>query len=144
MDTKEPSYIEGIGWRYETEHSMLRRMNDHDYQSRCIYMFTLTLADRSQPLLGCLAIDDEGTPRLLPSPLGRRVAGEWLALSHEYPQVDVMRLQLMEDYACGLVLLLILIKTRTTIRGNAAKQQAACRIYNTFFDLRKFYIFKLP
>lgn len=98
MDMKEPSYIEGIGWRYETEHSMLRRMNDHDYQSRCIYMFTLTLADRSQPLLGRLSIDDEGEAVLLPSPLGRRVAGEWQALSREYPQVDVMRLQLMEEH----------------------------------------------
>ena len=98
MDTKAPSYIEGVGWRYETEHSMLRRMKDHDYQSRCIYMFTLTLADRSQPLLGRLSIDDEGEAVLLPSPLGRRVAGEWQALSREYPQVDVMRLQLMEEH----------------------------------------------
>lgn len=56
MNTKQksPTYQEGVGWRYETEHRMTRRMADHDYQSRCIYMLTLTLDDRSKPLLGHL------------------------------------------------------------------------------------------
>ncbi len=31
MSKKKPKYIEGTGWRYETEHSMTRRMQDHDY-----------------------------------------------------------------------------------------------------------------
>ena len=98
MAEKKPTYIEGIGWRYETEHSMTRRMQDHDYLSRCIYMLTLALADRSQPLLGHLTIDAQGDAILKPSALGESVAREWYALEREYPQLRIMRVQLMEEH----------------------------------------------
>ena len=55
MTNKVSKYIEGVGWRYETEHSMTRRMEEHDYRSRCIYMLTLTLADRTTERLGRLS-----------------------------------------------------------------------------------------
>ena len=55
MTNKVSKYIEGVGWRYETEHSMTRRMGEHDYRSRCIYMLTLTLADRTTERLGRLS-----------------------------------------------------------------------------------------
>ena len=98
MAEKKPTYIEGIGWRYDTEHNMTRRMQDHDYLSRCIYMLTLALADRSQPLLGHLAIDAQGDAILKPSALGESVAREWYALEREYPQLRIMRVQLMEEH----------------------------------------------
>lgn len=98
MSEKKPKYIEGIGWRYEMEHSMTRRMQDHDYQSRCIYMLTLALADRSQPLLGRLALDAQGEAILTPSALGEAVVREWYALQQEYPQLWIMRVQLMEEH----------------------------------------------
>ena len=98
MAEKKPTYIEGIGWRYETEHSMTRRMQDHDYLSRCIYMLTLALADRSQPLLGRLGLDAQGDAILKPSALGESVAREWYALEREYPQLRIMRVQLMEEH----------------------------------------------
>lgn len=98
MAEKKPTYIEGIGWRYDTEHSMTRRMQDHDYQSRCIYMLTLALADRSQPLLGRLGLDAQGDAILKPSALGESVAREWYALEREYPQLRIMRVQLMEEH----------------------------------------------
>lgn len=98
MSEKKPTYIEGIGWRYDTEHSMTRRMQDHDYQSRCIYMLTLALADRSQPRLGHLAIDAQGDAILKPSALGESVAREWYDLEREYPQLRIMRVQLMEEH----------------------------------------------
>lgn len=98
MTDKKPTYIEGIGWRYETEHSMTRRMQDHDYQSRCIYMLTLTLADRSQPLLGRLGLNAKGEAMLTPSALGEAVKREWYALHKEYPQLWIMRVQLMEEH----------------------------------------------
>lgn len=98
MSEKRPRYIEGIGWRYETEHSMTRRMQDHDYQSRCIYMLTLALADRSQPLLGHLGLDAQGKAMLTPSALGYAVAREWYALEKDYPQLWIMRVQLMEEH----------------------------------------------
>lgn len=98
MNKKNPRYIEGIGWRYEIEHSMTRRMQDHDYQSRCIYMITLALADRSQPLLGHLSLDSQGKAMLTPSALGDAVAREWYTLEKEYPQLRIMRVQLMEEH----------------------------------------------
>lgn len=98
MTEKEPKYIEGVGWRYETEHRMTRRMQDHDYQSRCIYMLTLALADRSQPLFGQLGFNAQGETTLTPSELGMAVASEWDALTREYPQIRIMRLQLMEEH----------------------------------------------
>lgn len=98
MTEKKPKYIEGTGWRYETEHSMTRRMQDHDYQSRCIYMLTLALADRTRPLLGRLGTDAQGQPVLIPSALGEAVVSEWYALETEYPQLSIMRIQLMEEH----------------------------------------------
>lgn len=98
MSDKKPKYIEGVGWRYETEHNMTRRMQDHDYQSRCIYMLTLALADRSQPLLGRLELDAQGEAMLTPSALGEAVVKEWYALEKEYPQLWIMRVQLMEEH----------------------------------------------
>ena len=53
MSDKKPKYIEGVGWRYETEHNMTRRMQDHDYQSRCIYMITIATEGRRY-ILGTL------------------------------------------------------------------------------------------
>lgn len=98
MSEKKPKHIEGIGWRYETEHNMTRRMQDHDYQSRCIYMLTLALADRSQPLLGRLGLDAQGEAMFTPSALGEAVVREWYALEKAYPQLWIMRLQLMEEH----------------------------------------------
>ncbi|MCR5077766.1 MAG: hypothetical protein K6A82_07000 [Prevotella sp.] len=104
MDDRQLTFLEGIGWRYATDHSMLRRMKDHDYRSRCIYMLTLTLADRSCPLLGRLRWSVQGGQRggrsaeLVPSALGQLIASEWAALCRDYPQVQLIRLQLMEEH----------------------------------------------
>ena len=112
MTDKELKYIEGIGWRYDIEHSMLRRRIGHDYTSRCIYMITLSQADRSVPLFGRLEweektqIGNNGSQNaqaerkacFLPSDLGQKVSSEWHALSREYPQIKILRLQMMPDH----------------------------------------------
>lgn len=77
---------------------MLRRMQNHDYQSRCIYMLTLTLADRSEPILGELTLDGEDRAYIAPSVLGKQVVVEWQALSCHYPQVSVVCIQLMPEH----------------------------------------------
>lgn len=109
MGNKSTRYIDNVGWRYETEHSMMRRMVDHDYQSRCIYMLTLTLADRKSPLLGHLEWRDNlnsavGSVRcrsaasFIHTPLGEKVAQEWHALCKDYPQLEIIYLQLMPEH----------------------------------------------
>lgn len=54
MTDKQLHYIEGVGWRYDCDHSMTHRMRCYNYKARSIYMLTITLADRSHPLLGTL------------------------------------------------------------------------------------------
>lgn len=97
---KVSKYIENIGWRYETEHSMTRRMSDHDYQSRCIYMITMCVEGRL-PLLGELR-EDNGF-HIEPSELGREVKNCWYAIPEHYPEVKVLNFQLMPDHIHGLL-----------------------------------------
>lgn len=110
MSDKRARYIDDVGWRYETEHSMTRRMASHDYQSRCIYMLTLTLADRKSPLLGHLEwkttipatssgpVRCSSAASCIYTPLGEKVVQEWLALSKDYPQLKILHLQLMPEH----------------------------------------------
>ena len=102
MTNKVSKYIEGVGWRYETEHSMTRRMGEHDYRSRCIYMLTLTLADRTTERLGRLSwLTAEHTAEnafFMPSPLGCEVENEWHLLEEEHPKFQIIKLQLMPEH----------------------------------------------
>lgn len=99
MSEKKPTYTEGIGWRYEIEHSMKRRMQDHDYLSRCIYMITMSVEGRRQ-LLGELAwsATDASDAHIVPSPLGREVERCWMSISTYYPEAEPLRIQLMPDH----------------------------------------------
>ena len=101
---KRPKYIEGVGWRYETEHSMTRRMEEHDYQSRSIYMITMTVADR-KPLLGSVrwTAADGSDAHLEASMLGAEVERCWYEIPKHYPEVKVLAFQLMPDHVHGLL-----------------------------------------
>ena len=67
MAEKKPTYTEGIGWRYETEHSMTRRMQDHDYQSRPLHLGRRE--GDSTCRSGCQAAADSDTGEWLPTAL---------------------------------------------------------------------------
>ena len=104
MSDNKPKYIEGVGWRYETLHSMHRRMQGHDYRERCIYMITLSTEGR-QNLLGSLRWPS-GKPSeaiVEPTPLGREVQRCWLSIPGHYPGVVPLALQLMPDHLHGLL-----------------------------------------
>lgn len=104
MEEKQAKYIEGVGWRYETEHRMTRRMDEHDYQSRCIYMITMTVTDR-KPLLGKVrwTADDGSDACLEASLLGAEVERCWHEIPVHYPEVKVLGFQLMPDHIHGLL-----------------------------------------
>ena len=89
--------MRGVGLRYDTEHSMLRRKPWNDYQARCVYQLTLTLADRSQPRLGALEAEGDEV-RCEPSALGQKVLNEWHAIEREYPQLLILKVQLMPEH----------------------------------------------
>ena len=116
MSDKQLHYIEGVGWRYDSDHSMTRRMNSHDYKGRSIYMLTITLAHRSKPLLGTLRWKQkEGEEGMLPqsakereavvdlTPLGKRVRDCWEQIPAHYPDVRTIILQIMPEHLHGVL-----------------------------------------
>jgi len=92
----------------EKKPSMLRRRVGHDYQSRHIYLITMTVEGR-HPLLGTLVGDADApddspdAPRLEPSPLGLEVQRCWYSIHDHYPELEVMALQLMPDHLHGIL-----------------------------------------
>ena len=92
----------------ETKPSMLRRRVGHDYQSRRIYLITMTVEGR-RPLLGTLVGDayaPEGSPdepRVELSPLGEAVRQCWLAIGEHYPDIKVMATMIMPDHLHGIL-----------------------------------------
>lgn len=104
MENEHPAYVQGQGWRYETEHSMLRRMQGHDYQSRCIYMITICTEGRA-PILGTLHYvpGQEDKAYVAPTPLGLAVQQCWADIPKFHPEVGCLAFQLMPDHIHGIL-----------------------------------------
>ena len=92
----------------EKKPSMLRRRVGHDYQSRHIYLITMTVEGR-RPLLGQLAGNadaPDGTldaPHVELSPLGEQVRTYWQAIEQHYPTIKVLATQVMPDHLHGIL-----------------------------------------
>lgn len=84
--------------------SMKRRMVDHDYHGRGIYMITLCVEKRI-PRLGALCGPDSchSQPWVSLSSLGKRVEAEWLGIPRYYPQIEVLALTVMPDHLHGIL-----------------------------------------
>ena len=92
----------------EKKPSMLRRRIGHDYESRCMYMITMTVEGR-RPLLGRLvgkadaptgSIDE---PRVELTLLGEKVRECWMNIEQYHPQIQAVRLQIMPDHLHGIL-----------------------------------------
>ncbi len=88
--------------RRETIHHMGRRCFEWDYSSRCIYMITVELADRSKPVLGQLVGAGEEW-RVEPSEIGRIVEACWREIPEQWPGVELIECQLMPDHFHGIL-----------------------------------------
>ena len=92
----------------EKKPSMLRRRVGHDYESRRIYLITMTVEGR-RPLLGRLVGDaeaEEGSPeapRIELSPLGKEVKDCWTSIPSYYPEVKVLAITVMPDHLHGIL-----------------------------------------
>ena len=92
----------------EKKPSMLRRRVGHDYESRRIYLITMTVEGR-RPLLGRLvgyAEAEEGSPeapRIELSPLGKEVRDCWTSIPNYYPEVKVLAITVMPDHLHGIL-----------------------------------------
>lgn len=88
--------------------SMLRRRVGHDYQSRRIYLITVTVEDR-RPLLGHLVGSAEApdgsaeAPRVELSPLGERVRDCWLGIEQRNRNIKVLATMIMPDHLHGIL-----------------------------------------
>ena len=88
--------------RQEVKHHMGRRCFNWDYSSRCIYMITITLADRARPVLGQLVGEGEEW-RVEPSEIGRIVEQCWREIPQLWPGVEIIESQLMPDHFHGII-----------------------------------------
>ena len=114
--------MRGMGPRREIIPSMLRRLNGWDYRQRAIYQITLTLADRTAPMLGWLEVkgpDGNWVPieiagdlglqpemieaRVVPSVFGEAVMVALAEMPQHFPQVSILRCQLMPDHVHFIV-----------------------------------------
>ena len=92
----------------EKKPSMLRRRVGHDYESRRIYLITMTVEGR-RSLLGRLvgdAVAEMGSPeapRIELSPLGEEVRDCWTAIPSYYPEVKVLAITIMPDHLHGIL-----------------------------------------
>lgn len=92
----------------EKKPSMLRRRVGHDYESRRMYLITMTVEGR-RPLLGRVAGRSdapEGSadwPHVELSELGKAVEYEWMNVTKYHPEVSVVALQIMPDHLHGIL-----------------------------------------
>lgn len=101
---KRPAWIEGAGWRYETEHRATRRHHSHHYNDKGTYLITLVVNGR-KPLLGHIVGDVRAAkgsalyPHIKLSILGEHIKNEELPkINHYYPMAEVWQLCLMPDH----------------------------------------------
>ena len=92
----------------EKKPSMLRRRVGHDYESRRIYLITMTVEGR-RPLLGTLVGNAEAetgspdAPRIELTPLGEQVRDCWQSIGSHYPEVKVLATMVMPDHLHGIL-----------------------------------------
>ena len=107
MDTKDKHH-DDFRPRAEVIPSMKRRRVGHDYESRRIYLITMTIEGR-RPLLGEVVgnpnapEDSPDAPRIALNALGKEVERLWRAIPTYYPEVEVIALQLMPDHLHGIL-----------------------------------------
>lgn len=81
-----------------------QRKASHNYRSRCIYMITMCVDER-RPLLGKLCHPDEWhrTPHVALSALGKAVLEVWNEIPLHYPEVEILKIQIMPDHMHGVL-----------------------------------------
>ena len=105
---KRETYESQKAFAGEKKPSMARRMLDHDYSERQMYMVTMTVEGR-RPLFGSVvgrsdaAPDSPERPRCELSELGEAVERNFRAIHDFHPEVEVVRLQMMPDHLHGIL-----------------------------------------
>lgn len=92
----------------ERQPSMKRRCLDHDYSQRGMYMVTLVTEGRRKLFVDVAGHSDAGpgstgAPRMVLSELGKSVVRCWQSISEHYPEIKLIKLQMMPDHLHGIL-----------------------------------------
>ena len=92
----------------EKKTCMKRRSDFNDYKGRRMYMITMEVEGR-RPLFGSVVgspfapVGSPEFPHMELSSLGSAVQAEWQGISHYYPQIEPMVIQMMPDHLHGIL-----------------------------------------
>ncbi len=93
--------------RRETIHRMTRRCLKWDYCGTGVYLITIVLNDRSQPVLGRLICPngqaDFRDARIELTELGRRIEAHFLKIGDFTPEIEVVGVQVMPEHLHGVL-----------------------------------------
>ncbi len=106
MTDNKAKYIEGVGWRCETDTNRHHRENLWDYKGRAIYHITLATEER-QPIFGTLTGNSEEEAFVVYSRLGEYVDRTFRGLPEFYRQkgvkIRVLAVRVMPDHLHGVI-----------------------------------------
>lgn len=106
MPEEKAKYIEGVGWRCDTDTTRHHRENHWDYKGRAIYHITLATADR-QSVFGALTGNSEEEAFIVYSSLGEYVDKTFRGLPDFYKQkgvkIRILAVRVMPDHLHGVI-----------------------------------------
>lgn len=106
MPEEKARYIDGVGWRCETDTTRHHRENQWDYKGRAIYHITLATADH-QPVFGALTGNSEEKAFIVYSRLGEYVDKTFRGLPDFYKQkgvkIRILAVRVMPDHLHGVI-----------------------------------------
>lgn len=106
MEGNKARYIDGVGWRHDTDTTRHHRENLWDYKGRAIYHITLATEER-QPIFGALTGNSEGEAFIEYSSLGEYVDRTFRGLPEFYRQkgvkIRVLAVRIMPDHLHGVI-----------------------------------------
>ncbi len=106
MTQGKAKYIDGVGWRCDTDTTRHHRENLWDYKGRAIYHITLAIEGR-QPILGTLAGNNEEEAFVVYSRLGEYVDKCFRGLPAFYEKkgvkLKVLAVRVMPDHLHGVI-----------------------------------------
>ncbi len=106
MPEEKARYIDGVGWRCDTDTTRHHRENQWDYKGRAIYHITLATADR-QPVFGALTGNSEEEAFIVYSSLGEYVDKTFRGLPDFYKQrgvkIRILAVRVMPDHLHGVI-----------------------------------------
>lgn len=106
MGDNKPRYIEGIGWRCDTDSARHHRESAWDYRGRAIYHITL-VTEKRQPIFGTLSGGSEKDAHIALTSLGAYVNKTFRGLPEFFAKkgirIRILAVRVMPDHLHGVI-----------------------------------------